>query len=330
MSLAAGRNADEQVAAFYRAHPITIYVGSAPQGGYSVYAHALSRHMPRHIPGEPQMSVAFMGERAGFRLANEMAKSMPRDGTMIGAIRSANTVESALNPNPDVAFDMRDFNWVGNVSRQNGTIVTWHTSDLRTIDDLRRREVVAGAESPFSNVGTLPNILNGLIGTRFVTRANYDRAGLKRALESGEVEAICGLGYNTLLAAHSDWLEGRKLHIIAHTGLDPDPLMPGVPRTIEFARSEDDRNVIRMMDYRQAMGRPYAAPPGVPAERLAALRRAFDLTMKDPAYLADARREHMLVDPMNAQEMAKMVADAHAMPRRIIERTWALIANTQE
>jgi hypothetical protein len=321
---------DEAVAAFYRDHPITIYVGSSPEGGYSVYAHALTRHMPRYIPGKPRMTVAFMGEKAGFRLSNELVKSMPRDGSVIGAIRSANTVESVLNPNPDVEFDVRDFSWIGCVSRQNGTIVTWHTSDMKTMDDLRKREVLVGAESPMSNVGTLPNILNGLLGTRFVTKSHYDRLGLKRALESGEVEGICGLGYNTLLAAHSDWLEENKLNIIAHTGLEADPLMPGVPCTIDFARNDDDRNVIRMMDYRQVMGRPYAAPPGVPADRLAALRRAFDATMKDPAYILDARREHMLIDPLNAAQMAKIVADAHAMPKRIVERTWALISNMKD
>jgi tripartite-type tricarboxylate transporter receptor subunit TctC len=316
---------ERAIADFYKSRTITIHVGSAPGGGYAVYAGVLARHLPRHLPGAPTIRIEFMGEKAGFRLTGELANNMPRDGTMIGAIRSANTVESLLNPSDEVNFDVRDFNWIGSVSRQNGTLITWHTSDIRTIADARRRTVVAGAESPFSNVGTLPNILNGLLGTRFVTNSSFDRGGLERAFETGEVESICGLGYNTLLAAHSDWLEGGKINILAHTGLERDPLMPGVPCTIEFAATEDDCNVIRMMDYRQVMGRPYAAPPGVPADRLAALRRAFMATMKDPAFLADARKNNMLVDPLNAGQMADIVAEAHNMPAHIISRTWDLL-----
>ena len=313
------------VAAFYAAHPITLYVGSNADGAYGVYAYALSRHLGRHIPGNPPISVKFKGEKAGFVLTNELATALPRDGTVIAAIRGANTVESLLNPSKDVKFDTRQLNWLGSVSRQNGTIVTWHTSDIRTIDDARKRDVLVGAEAPESNIGTLPNILNGLLGTRFRTVYNFSRAGLKQAMEKGEVEAICGLGYNTLLAAHSDWLEGKKLNFLAHTGLEPDPLIPGVPCTIQFARTEDDRNVIRLMDYRQAMGRPYAAPPGMPADRLAALQQAFRATMTDPAFLADAKEHHMLVDPLSPEKMAAMVADAYSMSPRVVRRTWDLL-----
>ena len=321
---------ERAIADFYKTHAITFYVGSAPGGGYAVYAEALARHLPRHLPGKPSIAVEFMAEKAGFQLTRELANTMPRDGSVIGAIRSANTVESVLNPSADVNFDVRDFNWIGSVSRQNGTIITWHTSDLKSVADIRRRAVVAGAESPFSNVGTLPNILNGLLGTRFVTRSDFDRNSLKRALEAGEVECICGLGYNTLLAAHSDWLDGGKIHILAHTGLEKDPLMPGVPCTIEFAKTEDDRNIIRMMDYRQIMGRPYAAPPGVPADRLAALRRGFLATMKDPAFLADAKKSHMLVDPLDADRMKQIVAEAHKMPAPIVRRTWDLLGGVTD
>jgi hypothetical protein len=321
---------ERAVADFYRAHPITIYVGSSPEGGYSVYAQALARHLPRHLPGAPAIAVDYMGERAGLRLTSALAASLPRDGTVIGAIRGANTVESILNPGQEVTFDVRDLGWIGCVSRQSGTIVTWHTSDVKSFADTRRRDILVGAESPVSNIGTLPNILNGLLGTRFVTRTPYSRPGLKRALETGEVEGICGLGYNTLLAAHGDWLAGNKLNILAHTGLEPDANLPGVPRTIEFARSEADRNIIRMMDYRQVMGRPYAAPPGVPADRLAALRHGFNATMRDPAYIADAKESGMLIDPLTAAQMARIVADAAAMPKDIVRRTWALLSGIVE
>jgi hypothetical protein len=320
----------DSVADFYKSHPVTIYVGSTPQGGYSVYATTLAKHMARHIPGNPKISVDFRGEKAGFVLTNDLFNTLPKDGTVIGAIRAANCVESILDPSPDVKFDCRKLNWVGCVSRQNGTIVTWHTSTAKTFEDCRRREVVVGAESRESNVGTLPNILNGLLGTKFKTIHDYSRDGLRKAMESGEVECICGLGYNTLLAAHSDWLEEKKLNILAHTGLEPDPLMPGVPCTVTFAKSDADKNVIRMMDYRQVMGRPYAAPPGVPADRLKALQDAFAKTMTDPAFVAEAKKNHMLIDPLTPAQMAKIVDDATKIPKDVAQRTWTLLSNVKD
>ena len=313
------------VAEFYKSNPITILVASDPGGGYGVYAATLARHMPKHLPGNPAMTLKFDADKGGLAIANEIATTAPRDGSVIGAIRAANTVEPVLNPRGDVAFDAREMNWIGNVSRQNGTCITWHTSSIKSIPDARQREVRVGAGSPASNVGTVANILNGLLGTKFKTVFGYVPTNFDEGFEKGDIEGIVGLGYNTLLAAHKDWIDGKKINSICHTGLEPDPLQPGVPCTIEFADNEDDRNVIRMMDFRQVMGRPYAAPPGVPADRLAAIRQAFDLTVKDPDYLSDAERNGMIVQPINHTGMKKIIASAYAMPDDVIRRTWDLL-----
>jgi hypothetical protein len=264
-----------------------------------------------------------MEQEAGLRLTQALAEGLPRDGTAIGAIQGANTIESLLNP--DVDFDTRRLNWIGSVSRQNNTVITWHTSDIKTIEDARRREVIAGAETEVSNTGTMGNILNGVLGTRFKTLYGYDMDKLHRALESGEVEAVCGWGYATLMAAHADWLEGNKINIIVHTGLEPDPMMPGVPCIIDFARTEEDRKVIRLMDTRTAMGRPYAAPPAVPEDRLAALRAGFAATLKDPAFLTEAKLRRLVIDPMDHAQMAATIKAAYALEPAVVRRTWSLL-----
>ncbi len=319
--------AADALADFYCNHPLTIWVGSSEEGAYGIYARALSRHLPRHLPGNPQIVIKFMAEGAGLRLTNELATILPRDGSVIAALRGSNAVESLLNPGPEVAYDARALAWIGCVSRQTGTIITWHSSDLKTLEDCRRREVVVGAEAPDANIATLPNILNGLLGTKFRTVPGYTRQGLRGALESGAIDCICGFGYNSLLAAHADWLDGHKLNFLAHTGVAPDhPLMPAVPSTLSLAATEDDRNVIRLMDYRQVLGRPYAAPPGLPADRLAALRQAFAATMLDPAFLADAKQHNLLVDPLGPEDMVKIIEDAYAMAPEIVTRTWRLLS----
>jgi hypothetical protein len=312
------------VAAFYGANPITIFVASGAEGAYGVYAKTLARHLPKHIPGTPEITVVFQPGAGGLLATNKIATTAPRDGTVIGALRGATAVEPVLNPD-GAEFDSRDLSWIGNVSRQSGTIVTWHSSDIKTIEDARRREVVVGADDPQSNIGTLPNILNAVLGTRFRTAHGYSGLALPQALETGKVEGICGMGYNTLIAAYGEWIENKLINIVAHSGLEPDPMIPDVPRTMDYADSEEDRMVIRMMDYRQALGRPYAAPPGVPADRLETLRQGFQETMTDHAFLADAKANNMIIDPLDHQAMARIITAAYAMNPGVVRRTWELL-----
>jgi tripartite-type tricarboxylate transporter receptor subunit TctC len=311
------------VAEFYSRHPITIYAASKLSGGYGIYAQAVAAHLSRHIPGNPKITCEPLEQDAGIALTRALATSLPRDGTVVGAMQGANTVETLLNPS--LGFDTRRLSWLGSISRQNNTVITWHTSDIKTIDDARRREVIAGSENEFTNTGTMGNILNGVIGTRFRTVYGYDVERLRQALPSGEIEAVCGWGYGTMMAAHADWLAGNKVNILVHTGLEPDPMMPGVPAIIDFARTEEDRKVIRLMDTRTAMGRPYAAPPDVPEDRLAALRTGFAATLKDPAFLAEAKTRRLVIDPMDHAQMAATIKAAYALEPAVVRRTWNLL-----
>lgn len=315
----------QTVEEFYKSNPITVIIASDVGGAYDVYTRTVVRYMSKYIPGQPNIIVKFVPGAGGLIAVNQLANITPRDGSTIGAIRAANPVEPLLNPGKQVQFDPRQLSWIGNVSTQHGTCFTWHTSPVRSLDEVRTREVVVAATSAVANVGTLPQILNALIGTKFKLIAGYSTSGMRLALERGEVEGICGLSFATLLAAQGDWIKQAKVHFLAQTGLTKNPALPNVPLVSEFAKDAADRMIFHMLDYREILGRPFAAPPGVPPARLAALRKAFDDTMKDPAFVAEATKLGMTIEPADYKGVEAIVADAYAMPKEIVKKTFDLM-----
>lgn len=315
----------QSVEDFYKSTPISVFVASDVGGAYDVYTRTVARFYSRHIPGQPNLLVKFMPGAGGLVAVNHLANVAVRDGSAIGALRAANPVEPLLNPGRQVQFDPRELNWIGNVSSQHGTCFTWHTSPVRTLDQAKIREVVVAATSAVANVGTLPQILNALIGTKFKLVAGYSTSGMRLALERGEVEGICGLSFATLLAAQGDWIRQKRINFLAQTGLEKNPALPDVPLVSDYAKDAADRMVFHMLDYREVLGRPFAAPPGVPAARLAALRTAFGETMRDPAFVAEATRLGMTVEPTDHKGMEKIIADAYATPKDIIKKTFDLM-----
>jgi tripartite-type tricarboxylate transporter receptor subunit TctC len=308
---------------FYASHSISIYVASDPGGGYDNYARLFATYFPSHMPGRPKMGIEFIPASAGIGALNFIANEAPRDGSAIGAVRAANILEPLLQQNARVArYDPRELNWIGNISRQQGVCFTWHTSPIKTIEQAKTREVVVAATSPLSNIGTLPNILNELIGTKFKVRIE---SNLRVALESGVVEGICGMSYSTINASAPDWISGKKLNYLVQTGLEKTPALPEVPMVSEFAKTSADRAVFQLLDGREIMGRPYVAPPNVPSDRIAALRQAFQDTMRDPEFRSEAGKRHLEVDPTDHRGIESMIAGAYAMPASVVKRTWNLM-----
>jgi tripartite-type tricarboxylate transporter receptor subunit TctC len=317
--------AAQSIEEFYKANPITVFVASDVGGAYDVYTRTVARYWSMHIPGQPNLIVKFMPGAGGLIAVNHLANVAPRDGSAIGAIRAANPVEPILNPGKQVQFDPRELNWIGNVSSQHGTCFTWHTSAVKSLEQVKTRELAVAATSLVANVGTLPKILNSLIGTRFKVVAGYTTSGMRLALERGEVEGICGLSFATLMAAQGDWIRTNKLNFLAQTGLEKNPALPDVPLVSEYAKDAADRLIFHLLDYREVLGRPYVAPPGVPSARLSALRLAFDETMQDPAFLAEATKLGMTVEPTDYKGMEKIIADAYAIPKEIVTKTFELM-----
>ena len=310
---------------FYKGKQVTLIIGSGAGGGYDLYARALARHMGRHIPGNPQIVPKNLSTAGGVVASNALYNQVDKDGLTFGALTTGNLVDPLFG-NPKATYEPLKFNWIGSLGKLEKICGTWYTHPVKTIDDMRKHEVLIGGTGATSDSAVFPKVMNALIGTKLKVVQGYEPGpSLELSVEKGETEGICGISWSTLKASHPEWIKGNKLNVVLQMGLTRLPDLPNVPSAIDLVSNEEDRQVLELILIPQEMGRPYVAPPGIPADRLAALRRAFEETWKDPEYLAEAQRLQMEIEPMTGAEMQKMLETAYGRPRRIVERASELI-----
>jgi len=309
---------------FYKGKQITMLVSTAAGGGYDTYARTLARHMRKHIPGNPGIVPRNMPGADGAIAAGALYNSVPRDGLTFAALTNG----IAMDPLFDRfvgRFDAQKFSWIGSIGKLMNVCVTWHTSAVKTIEQARQREVIVSASGATSNSVMMPKIANQLLGTRFKVIPGYSDPDVTLAMERGEVDGVCGLAYTTLKATRPQWFRDNRLNILLQIGLTKFPDLPNVPSAVELLSSPADRTVLELILIRQEMGRPFAAPPGIPSERLAILRRAFDATLKDPAFLSDAARLQMEIDPLDGPAIEALLAKAYNAPRDVVAAAAQLV-----
>jgi tripartite-type tricarboxylate transporter receptor subunit TctC len=310
---------------FYRGRQVVLLVASGVGGGYDTYARAFARHVGKHIPGNPAIIPKNLPAAGGLAAANTLYSVSPKDGLTIAALTNGIAMDPLFG-NPGARFDALKFNWIGSIGKLQNICATWFESPIKTIEAVRTRDVTVAAAGPTSNTAIVPNVLNALLGTRFKVVAGYDPgAGMNLAIESREVEGICGLSWSTIRASRPDWITGGKLNVLVQVAVDKLPELADVPSALDLVSEPGKRPILELLLLRQEMGRPIAAPPGVPAERVTALRQAFDATMKDPDFLADARRFQMEIDPLSADRIGAILAAAYGAPAQIVSRAAALV-----
>jgi tripartite-type tricarboxylate transporter receptor subunit TctC len=239
---------------------------------------------------------------------------------VIGAISPGNILEPLFQTGQAARFDPRKMQWIGNIASIQLACATWLTSDVKTVDDARKRQAVVGGGSSVSSSAVLPNVMNELLGTKFKIVTGYQSGNVRIALERGEIDGICGWGYTTLLATAPDWIINRKLNFLAQSGLKRMKELPDTPLISEFAQAEEDKAIFRLLTYRELLGRPYVTAPEAPKPRVDMLRKAFADTMEDPEYLAEAKLAFQDVDFTDYRGMEALIADAYAMPQSVIRR----------
>ncbi len=305
LMVAPGAAADP-VEDFYRTHPINFYIGNTAGGGYDLYARFIARYLGRFIAGNPAVVPANMPGAGGLNMAGFLYNKAPRDGTAIAIASQVLAIEQALE-SPAVQYDARKFNWIGRAAPVVELSYTWHTSPTRTLADARIRETVMGGINPTSNTITYLRLLNALAGTRFKIISGYPgTTEMHLAMERGETEGATKT-WEAFKADNSDWLRDKKVNILVQYALRKAPELPDVPLMIDLGRSEHDKQVLRFFATGNELGRGFIAPPDIPADRLAALRKALVDMTHDPEFMADAKKRQIEIGPLPGEEVQKLI-----------------------
>lgn len=314
----------QSAADFYKGRNVEIGVGHGAGGGYDVYTRVLARHMTRHIPGAPSIVVKNMPGAGGLKLANHLAQGAPRDGSMFGLFDRGGVIEPLLG-NKGARFDARELTPVGSMGKQVATCAAWHKAKVLTIDAAMKDELLVGGTGP-SATTTYPAILNAVIGTKFKIISGYKGSQeILGAMEKGEVAGVC-LSWPTLKAAKPDWVRDKKLVPLVQIAFGAHPELSGVPLVGDVVKGDDARKMLRFFFAPNEFGRPYFGPPAIPGDRTTALRRAFDGTMKDKGFLADAAKAKMELDPMTGEDMAALVKELYGTPKTLTDRVAQALA----
>lgn len=317
----------QTVADFYRGKSIQLLIAYTSGGGYDLNARVLARHIGKHIPGNPTVVPQNFPGAAGLRLANFLYNAAPKDGSTIGIFARGSSTAPLLATD-STQFDARRYTWIGSVSDEVSLCVSWHTSTVKTFDDLLTTPFVAGAQGTVSDANMFTNMIRNLFGAKIRLVPGYPGTKeLSLAIERGEVEGRCGWAWGSIKLSHGDWLATKKLNLLMQLALERAPDLPNLPTIMDRARNDREQKLLRLLFSRQQMAWPFAAPPDLPSDRAAALRAAFDATMKDPTYLAEAKQRQIEVNPMSGLAMEKFIRELYDTPADVVAATKAAIAD---
>ena len=311
----------QDVAEFYKGKTITLIVGGSEGGGYDTMARAIGRHIGRYIPGNPAIVARNMPGASGMAAANHLYNASEKDGTVIGLLQNNNPL-AQLFGNKAARFDATKFNWLGTPSIEVAVVVVWHAAPVNSVDDLRAKETSMGASGVQSGQAFVGRLLNETLGTKMRVVPGYKGMNdIFLAMERGEVDGYPGVFFSALSATRPNWLLEKKAKIIVQFGSHSLKALPSVPFATDLASNAEDKLLMEAAAARQALGRPLVMPPGVPADRLAAMRKALLDTFNDPAFVADASKHRMeITAPQSGQSVQELIGRVSATPANIVER----------
>jgi tripartite-type tricarboxylate transporter receptor subunit TctC len=314
----------QSVEEFYRGKKIDLVIGYSPGGTYDLYARLVARHLGTHIPGKPLIVPRNMPGAGSRTAANWVFHVAPHDGTVLATADQSLSLQQAIG-DKRVTFDTAKFIYIGNPNSENNTTAVWHTAGVKTIEDAKRKQVTIGATGG-STSSQYPKAMNALLGTRFKIILGYPGGNdINLAMERGEVDGRGSNSWTSWKATRPQWLAEKKINILVQIGLAKAPDLPDVPLLMDLAANPEDRAILKLLSASAAIGRPIFAPPELPADRVKALREAFDAMLKDPAFLEDAKHEHFDVDPVSGPELQRIVAEMLATPAPLAERLAKII-----
>jgi tripartite-type tricarboxylate transporter receptor subunit TctC len=314
---------------FYKGKVVRMLIGYGPGTGDDLYARTLARHMEKHIPGNPQIVPQNMPGAGGMTMLNHLYNVAARDGTYIALVRR-NLLAEPLFGTEQAKFDALKFTWLGSMSQETALCSTWHTSGVKTLDDAKTKQVLVGSTGQASGSFQFPILLNAVFGTRFKPLLGYpDSGALGLAMERGEIQGYCSFTLSAIRSARPQWLAEKQINILAQLTTKKHPDLPNVPLIVDMTDDPVAKAAMTLVFADQEIGRPVAAPPDVPRDRAQALRTAFMATMKDPAFLDEAKRAGMEIDgPVDGPAVEAVLKAIYASPPAAVEKVLA-IRNTK-
>jgi len=317
----------ESVEDFYRGKSITLAIGYSVGGGYDLYGRLLARHLGKYIPGQPAIVPQNREGAGSLRAAIYIYNAAPKDGTVIGTFSRSMAVAPLIN---DAPFDASKFTWLGSISTDVNVCVTWGPSPIKTYADMLAKPFTMGGLGAGADPDIFALMFKNIFGAKLKLVSGYPGTNdVALAMERGEVDGLCGLSWSTLVTRHGDWIAGKKINIPVQAGLHKEGDIADVPNVMDLVKGEEQTQIVRLILASQEMARPFAAPPGIPDDRKRALIEAFDKTMKDKDFLAEAAKMKADVNPVSAGEIDKLLAEVYRTPKDVVAKAAKATSNTQ-
>ena len=313
--------AQSAVADFYRGKNITLIVGYSAGGGYDTYSRILARHLGKHIPGNPAIVVQNMPGAGSLKMTNFLYNVAPKDGSTIGTFSRGMAMEPLIG-GQNVQFDSTKFTWLGSGTNETSVFVVWHTAPVKTWNDILTKPFTVGGEGSGSDPDIYAALLKNVFGAKLKLISGYPgTAELAIAMERGEIDSRASWSWTSLKTLKPNWLAEKKVNLPVQLNLTRGADLPDVPLVTEFAANDRQRQILKLILSRQEMARPYAAPPGIPDDRKAALRKAFDDAWADPELVAEMKARGQEVNPLSGAEIDKLTAELYATPKDVVADT---------
>ena len=324
-SFVGSAHAQSAVETFYKGKILDLYIGFTSGGTYDTYSRLVAQFMGDHIPGKPKIVPKQMVGAGSRAAATHIFNIAPKDGTQLATADQALAMQQVLN-DPGIQFDANKFIWIGNPIADNNTMAAWTASGVTSIDEAKKREFVVGANGITASA-QYPQAMNVLLGTKFKIITGYPGGtDINLAMQRGEVAIRGQNSWSSWKSQHMDWIKAKQITILVQIGLTKDKELPEVPLLMDLATTPDDRAALKLLSAPTAIGRPIFTTPGVPQERVEALRAAFNATMKDPAFLATAAKANMDLNPVSGEELQRIVAELFATPPSAVQRLKEILA----
>ena len=319
--------AQDAVAQFYKGRQITVIVGSSAGGGYDIYARLLARHLPKHMPGNPSVLVSNMPGAGSNTAAAHLFNVAAKDGTVIGALQNSAVMDALfdalLGGARQLRHDATKFIHIGSATTDHYVCIARADAPVKSFKDALAQELLIGASQPGTSTRDYPAMLNNMTGAKIRQVGGYPGTReITLAIEKNEVQGLCGFSWSSLKAQRPDWIKSGFIRVIVqeHDKGNPEVNRMGVPLAVDFATSGENRRIMELVYSSETFGRPYMLAPGVPPDRVAALRKAFLETMADPDLLADAQRIGLAIDPISGEDLQALAADIFATPADFVEK----------